>query len=262
MKRKSLIVVATLGCTFALSLGISATTFAQQVNVGGPFNNVGGGFYENIGVNWGLRGPGWFFNFGGPPVGPGFGGADPNAGANFGAGFRNGNTSGFFNLNVGQGANTNFVSQTPNVTIPNGGNGYFIDGQFRPFVTSIMPIVGDPSDPSPLRERLRRIKEGEVAIPSPTDTSAASGASGGGGGGASNRPSSAERGDLSVAAIKAQAAAEQSDDAELAVLLEKGKGAEAAGKPNVARIYYQMAARRAQGERQQAILKHLETLPK
>jgi hypothetical protein len=259
MKWKSTLAMATIAGSFC----VAGDACAQQANISSPFNNVGSGFYENIGTSWGLRGPGWFFNFGGGnpnPANPGFGGVDPGAGANFGAGFRAGNTTGFFNLTAGQGANSTFVSQTPNVTIPNGGNGYFIDGSFRPFVTSIMPIVGDPSDPSPLRERLRRLREGEVASPSPGDESAQAS---GGGGTASGGPSTAERGDLSVAAIKAQAAAAgQAEDTELAVILEKAKGAEAAGKTNVARIYYQMAARRARGEQQREILKHLETLPK
>lgn len=246
---------------------------AQQVNVATPFNSVGHSFYENIGTSWGLRGPGWFFNFGGAPP-PAFGGFDPNAGANFGAGFRAGNTSGFFNLNVGQGANSTLVSQTPSVTIPNGGNGYFIDGTFRPFVTSITPVVGmqDNSDPSPLRERLRRLKSGEVKVASLGEEEAnnqpaanvGGGAVGGGGGVAgSGRASSAERGAQSVAAIKAQAAAaQQTEDTELVALLEKAKGAEAAGKPSVARIYYQMAARRATGDQQREIFTRLEALPR
>ncbi|WP_425614106.1 hypothetical protein NA78x_003961 [Anatilimnocola sp. NA78] len=235
---------------------------AQQVNVGAPLNNVGHSFYENIGTRWGARGPGWFFNFGGPPPAPAFGGFDPNAGANIGGGFKAGNTSGFFGLNVGQGANSTMVSQTPSVTIPNGGNGFFIDGTFRPFVTSITPVVGDNSDPSPLRERLRRMQaQKEAGIASPGDDQPAPAPSGGGGG--SSVRSSADRGDLSVAEIKAAAAAaEQSHDDELAAILEKAKGAEAAGKAGVARIYYEMAARRATGEQQRSILDHLKTLPR
>ncbi len=236
---------------------------AQQVNLSGPLNNVGHGFYENIGTHWGLSGPGWFFNFGGagPGPAPAFGGFDPNAGANFGAGFRAGNTSGFFNLNAGQGANSTFVSQTPNVTIPNGGNGFFFDGSFRPFVTSVIPVVGDRSDPSPLREKLRRLKAGVENVSSSGSENSASDPAVGGGG--SGRASTAERGALSVAAIKAQAAAETNEaDVELATILEKAKGAEAAGKPSVARVYYQMAARRTRGDQHREILTHLETLPK
>jgi hypothetical protein len=250
----------------AISLcSLAATAQAQQVNIGGPFNSVGHSFYENIGTNWGLRGPNWFANFGGgaPGVAPQFGGFDPNAGANGGVGFRAGNVMGFLNFTAGQGANSTFVSQTPNVTIPNGGTGYFIDGSFRPFVTSIIPVVGDNSDSSPLRERMRRLQSGEVQAPSPGNETAepVNPPANGGGGSGNVRGSTAERGALSVAAIKAQAAAEQqAEDSELAALLEKASGAEAAGKPNVAKIYYQMAARRATGDRQREILARLQTL--
>lgn len=248
----------------ALVVFAAGTAEAQQTNVGAPFNSVGHSFYENIGVNWGARGPGWFFNFGGGGAAPPFGGFDPNGGANFGFGFGNGNVGGGFNFTAGQGANSTFVSQTPSVTIPNGGNGMFIDGTFRPFVTSVTPVVGmtDNSDPSPLRERLRRLKAGEVQVQSPGDEPKSEPAVGGGGGGGA-RGSSAERGAPSVAALKAQAAAaQQSEDTELAALLEKAKGAEAAGKPSVARIYYQMAARRATGDQQREILTHLQSLPR
>ena len=252
-----------LACLGGVALVVLAAQVAaaQQTNVGAPFNSVGHSFYENIGVNWGARGPGWFFNFGGGGAAPPVGGFDPNAGANFGFGFGNGNVNGGFNFTAGQGANSTFVSQTPSVTIPNGGNGVFIDGSFRPFVTSVTPIVGttDNSDPSPLRERLRRLKSGEVQVQSPGDEPKSEPAVGGGGG--SSRGSSAERGAPSVAALKAQAAAaQQSEDTELAALLEKAKGAEAAGKPSVARIYYQMAARRATGDQQREILTHLQSL--
>ena len=256
--------LSTLGAGVFLVASLAGSLSAQQVNVQGPFNSVGSGFYENIGTNWGVRGPGWFFNFGGgaPGVAPQFGGFDPNAGANGGVGFRNGNVNGFLNFTAGQGANSTFVSQTPNVTIPNGGTGYFIDGSFRPFVTGVVPVVGqvDNSDASPLRERLRRLQSGEVKTPSPEETPSAPS---GGGGGGSGRGSTADRGALSVAEIKAQAAAaQQTEDTELAVMLEKARGAEAAGKPGVARVHYQMAARRATGERQREIQKILEALPK
>jgi hypothetical protein len=265
----------TMRSPYPITLGIAlvcgvvtapAGAQAQQVNVGGPFNNVGHGFYENIGSRWGVSGPGWFFNFGGgAPVAPPFGGFDPNAGAQMGGRFRAGNVNGFFNLNVGQGANSTFTSQTPSVTIPNGGNGIFIDGMFRPFVTSIIPVVGDNSDPSPLRERLRRLQAGEeISSTSPGEASAReSMSSGGGGSGGSGQVSSADRGALSVAEIRAQAAAQEKAAAEeVLVFLEKARGAAAAGKPGVARIYYQMAARRAKGEQQREIQAEIETLPK
>ena len=61
------------------------TAAAQQTTIGTPFRGIGDNFYENIGSNWSLRGPGWFFNFGGPSVtAPQFGGFDPNNQAQLG----------------------------------------------------------------------------------------------------------------------------------------------------------------------------------
>jgi hypothetical protein len=79
--------------------------------------------------------------------------------------------------------------------------------------------------------------------------------------------STADRGDLSVAEIKARHAAEKSaresaENSELAGLLEKAKGAEAAGKPSLAKVYLQMAARRAAGEQLREIQARLQRLPK
>lgn len=252
-KRHLRVSLPVLVATLFLACGHGTPARAQQVNLEAPLNNVGHGFYENIGVRWGARGPGWFFNFGGGAPTP-FGG---NAGG--GATFGGAAGGGFFGGSFAQGADTNMISQSPSITIPNGGNGYFIDGSFRPFVTSVMPIVGGPGDPSPLRERVRRMNmEQSPRVASPENGAATEPVVGGGGG--SGR-SSAERGDLSVAAIKAQAAAKaEAGDNEVAVILEKARGAEAAGKPAVARIYYQMAARRTTGGAQREILARLEAL--
>ncbi len=62
----------------------------------------------------------------------------------------------------------------------------------------------------------------------------------------------------SVAQLKAERAGEQQARvAEAQRLFERGKSAEAKGKPNVARIYYQQASRRAQGPLQEEILAQL-----
>ncbi len=240
----------------AMALGVAATTHAQQVVVATPNNTVGSSFYEHIGVQWGVRGKGWFFNFGGPPPAPQFGGFDPNAGANFGFGGRNG----FINFTAGQGASTTFGSQTPMVTMQNGGFAVFNDQISRPFVTGLIPIVGEsPAFPSVLAERLHRLQaEGSGQTPS-DDAPAAAGSP------AVAGPSSAERGTASVADIKARKTAEKSAQvsaaaAEVEVLLEKARGAAAEGKPAVAKIYLQMAARRAEGERRAEILRQLEAL--
>ncbi len=63
---------------------------------------------------------------------------------------------------------------------------------------------------------------------------------------------------MSVAQLKAERAGEQQARvAEAERLFERGKSAEAKGKPNVAKIYYQQASRRAQGPLQEEILAQL-----
>ena len=243
--------------TFALlTVGNGGLASAQQVTVATPHPTVSHSFYEQFGVQWGIQGKGWFFNFGGPVVPP-FGGFDPNAGANFGFAGPNG----FINFTAGQGSNSTFSGQTPMVSVTNGGTGVFIDQTVRPFVTGVIPVVGGepPAFNSVLQERLSRLQAGEGTGEHKQAAPAVSGGS------ATKGPSSAERGELSVAEIRARkAAAGSADDAaaaaEIDALLERARGAIAAGKPGVAKIHLQMAARRATGERQAAILKQLEQL--
>ena len=110
--------------------------------------------------------------------------------------------------------------------------------------------------PSILEERLHRLQtEGAAASgqPAPAGSAPAAG------------PSAAERGDLSVAEIKARKAAEAAGkdsaaQAEIDALVEKARGAEAEGKPAVARLYLQMAARRAEGEQRGELLKQIQRL--
>lgn len=241
-------VIATCGA------GISS---AQQAVIGTPHPVVGHSFHEQIGVQWGVRGNGWFFNFGGPPPAPQFGGFQPGDGANFGFAGPNG----FFNITAGQGASTTFGSQTPMVTMPNGGFAVFNDQISRPFVTSVIPVLGGepPVFNSVLAERLHRLQ-----TESPGEAEAAS-PSAGGGSVAPAVASSAERGAESVAEIKARKAAEKAAQEfaaseEVEALVEKARGALAEGKNNVARIYLEMASRRAQGERRSEILAELERL--
>jgi hypothetical protein len=261
-----------VGCVAALALPAAA----QQVNLDAPFNSVGHSFYEQVGVRWGLSGRGWFFNFGGPGPGagvaPAFGGFDPNAGANFGAGFRGNGFNGFFSLSAGQGSSTTFGSASPSVTVMNGQTGFFADTQQRPFVTGLVPVVGSPifvppvfppyaAPQSVLHERLERLQAGEGAASSGGAPEAGPAA----GGSAPSEVSSAERGDLSVAEIKARkAAASAARDAALAeeidVLLEKAKGKLAAGQASVAKVYLQMAARKATGDQQVEIQRRIAEL--
>jgi hypothetical protein len=151
--RRHVLVASAIGFW---AIAIASAAFAQQVVIATPHPTASSSFYEQIGVQWGVRGKGWFFNFGGPPPVPQFGGFDPNAGASFGFGGRNG----FFNITAGQGASTTFGSQTPMITLPNGGFAVFNDQINRPFVTSVVPVLGGepPVFPSVLAERLHRLQ--------------------------------------------------------------------------------------------------------
>jgi hypothetical protein len=244
--------------------GISSPALAQQANVGVPFNTGGSSFYEQFGVSWGLRGNGWFANFPGPPPAPPFGGFDPNAGANFGIAGPNG----FLNFTAGQGANTTFTSQAPSVTVMNGATGFFSDTTLRPFVTGLIPVVGglpvpppigpvQSAGPSVLEERLQRLQaaggpSSELQYQPPAAAAPPAG-------------STADRGDLSVAEIKARQAADKAvrqnaGASEIAGLLAKANEAETVGKTTLAKMYLQMAARRSSGEQQRQIQTQLQRL--
>ena len=251
------------GVTIGLAcLGAADLASAQYSFIETPFNSASHSFYENIGTAWGVQGRGWFFNFGGPGVGPGnpaaFGGFDPNSQANFGTGFRGNGFSGNFRLTAGQGSDSTLTSTTPGVMVPSGGVGFFSDVQQRPFVLGIIPVVGEPV--SPLRWRLDRMAEqGNSPIASGASDADPKESSGGG----SSSTSSASRGDLSVAAIKAQQAAEEADKAaEVAELLAKARDFETAGKMASAKIHYRRAALRTTGRKQQEIAAKLKELEK
>ena len=249
------------GVTIGLAcLGAADLASAQYSFIETPFNSASHSFYEDIGTAWGVQGRGWFFNFGGGGAGnpAPFGGFDPNAQANFGTGFRGNGFRGNFRMTAGQGSDSTLTTSTPGVMVPNGGIGFFSDVQQRPFVLGIIPVVGEPV--SPLRWRLERMAEQENspgAGASDSDRSPENRGSG------SSSSSSASRGDLSVAAIKAQQAAEDAAKAaEVAELLAKARELEAAGKTASAKIHYRRAALRATGKVQQEIAAKIRELEK
>lgn len=242
------------------------------------------------------RGGGWHLNTG--PAGmapPPFGGHDPAADARFGMRF--GGPLGLgFNGVAGQGMTRSNTVTVPTVVVPNGGTGYIFDGSLRPFVTGIVPVVGSapvgpmlpmaPQAPfSPLAERLSRLPQQSPAAPSahraqvaPVPHPAADDAPlvlGANQAQAARaaaaqpiapRPravadSTANHGDLSVAEIRRQQAVEDAARIdEIQVRIEKARGFEEAGKPGLAKIYYQQAATRADGELKQQLLAKIQAL--
>ena len=268
----------------------------QQVRNEVRFHNLQDSFYERNGVNFGFNIKGGGNVIGLDPTGqptadgniqfrqgsadnavPAFGGRDPASDATLGFGVIGDNVDLFFNFFANQGNNRSLVTQAPSVTIPNGGQGFISDTSQTPFVTSVIPVVGagvghhfpaftGPRAPaiSPLQQRMQRMRYEEIhklSKPQPQQAASKPQPILGGGGGSAGDNSSADRGDLSVADIRRQQASEtSSEDAELASWLERARGAEAAGKANVAKIYYKMAARRATGEVKQQVIDKLREL--
>jgi hypothetical protein len=115
------------------------------------------------------------------------------------------------------------------------------------------------SDPSPLRERLRRSAELQAArqttpaaAPLLVKENSAQ---------VTPERSTAAAGDLSVAAIRAQQRKDEAESkAEIAALLDKARAARDQGKAGVSRIYYQQVLRRISGAEARAIQEESATL--
>ncbi|MEO1528476.1 MAG: hypothetical protein AAFX06_23885 [Planctomycetota bacterium] len=138
---------------FLILVGSQAST-AQQIVTSAPFQTLNNSFYEQTGINWSLRGPNFFANFGGPPLLPAFGGADPNAGLRTGFAFQRGGISGSLGLSLAQGSNRSSVSTTPSVTTMNGVPGNISSQTISPFVTGITPVVGGYSYGNPTQDNV------------------------------------------------------------------------------------------------------------
>ena len=185
-----------------------------------------------------------------------------------------------------QGSRRSFTSQTPTIVVPNGGTGAIFSGSLRPFVVGVVPVVGDgfgyapitvwpqglpwavspihsAPGPSLLQQRLAENWEaiasatrGKPSLPTPVEADAA---------GDVRAPmsvqSTAQRGDLSVNEIlRHRAAMAAHDDAEVRQLVERGRIAEAEGKRAAARVFYEMAARRASVAERAEIIQQLRRL--
>ncbi|MHC4398545.1 MAG: hypothetical protein ACYTG0_02585 [Planctomycetota bacterium] len=325
-------VSSALGC---LAI-VAASATAQQVTISTPHNNVSESFFENIGSSWSLRGKNWFFNFGGSPfqAAPQFGGFDPSAGVNFGAGVNGRSPQGNFNFNWSQGFRRGMVSQTPMVTLTPGVPGYFSDTSQSPFVIGHVPVVGGfptlmhywPVPPPtmtrspgvvasalqktraeayqrrqnrpieaaprgrdaagqpnlPPRQVIRPQADNDrrpqpagdnqnARPPAAADDLILVGSAPGAPAArpadeparmlAAARTSSAGRPVPSVTEARRLHAAERTTGHDQALgWLERGRHAEAMGKPNVAKVYYQMAARRATDPLRQEILSKIAAL--
>jgi len=118
---------------------------AQQAAVGVPFVAANHGFFERIGLAWGLSGPGFAaqFNNGFAAALPQFGGFQPGTGVTGGAAWGGGGLQGGFAFEAGQGARGSVVSQVPLILLPNGQGGFVGDVVLQPFVFGLVPVVND-----------------------------------------------------------------------------------------------------------------------
>jgi hypothetical protein len=298
---------------FGLALAVLAAPYCesargQQVQLTAPYHILNDSYYENFGTGFSLnnRGRNWFFNTGpATSARPPFGGYDPGADASFGiGGVLGGGTRFGFNWLGSQGSNRSHVMEAPTIVIPNGGTGSLFSGSIRPFVTGVVPVVGNsPMGPmvpvmtpqtsvSPLQERLERLRQQEALAAAQVPGADPVGQVPRGdddpirdrqfrddaplvlGGGqaagvpaaerlASGPPvdSTANHGDISVAEIRRrQALEEAAREQEILIKIEKARGYEDAGKPGVAKIYYQQAAAEADGELKQKLLAKIRSL--
>ena len=299
MLRRNLATLWAVGC---LALLFARGAAAQQMAISTPFNSLNDSFFERIGIGFGfqlqganpaggsgvvgllpggIQTPNIVFSQGGfnsalPP----FGGHDPNTDAQTGFALLNRGNGLFFNLAAGQGSTRNNINQTPTVVIHNGQTGTVSDTSQTPFVTAIIPVVGDAFIPPyyptrmptvhPLHERVARLREQQQQQGSAQRAAAAANALGNENlsredklslKAEASRGSSAGHGDLSVAEIKRQqAATEAAKQTEVEAYIERAKGAEEAGKASVAKIYYRQALARATGELRDELQAKLQEL--
>ena len=255
-----------LKLSILIPLILTSSLFAQrpQTTVRAPFITAQDRFFESTNTRLSVNGPGFFARFGATNAGsPPFGGFNPNAGINSGFSTSNGPWSANFNFGLAQGSSRTLTSTTPGLTLTNGQPGVFINGVQRPFVTGLFPVVNNntflPALPpmTPLRQAAFR---GELPnlnprLPvQPTLTRPVT-------------PREQQQNSLidplppTRAEIKARRdEARATRQASVLKYWQKGQAAEGKGKNKVAKLYYKMALRRADGEMKVQIQEQLQHL--
>ncbi len=262
-----------LTVAFFAFFGLTRVSFGQDIQVSTPRVGINDSYYEAMGVNWGFQfgGPSsqFFGSFNQGSAGsaiPPFGGYDPNASARFGFNRFNNNGSGFsLGLEMGKGSTRTMTSNSPSVVVPNGGVGSIFDGSFRPFVTGVIPVVGNPGDTvepyTPPFQAPQSLGSRWSDILSPQQESRPSPSSDGTSTNFRNENSSAQLGDLSVAELQAQRAAQQSEKlSEVDAFIAEAQAFEKDGKYSRARTSYRKAIKRAEGTQRYDLQLKLESL--
>ena len=255
---------------------VGGTVAAQLVNITTPFQQTNDSFHEHFGTSGSYvsNDGNFFFNWGGGNALPPVGGFVPGNESTLG--FRSRGRRGSFSLNLSasQGSSRSNSVTSPSVTIPNGGSGSIINSSFRPFVTSVVPVIGNGGNnyvpvvsgfPSfqmnpasevvyinPLVEKIQRLRTETPAELSPRlrelreRARAEEAAKVARSSGNSPAASSASYGDLSVAEIKAaQANKAESVPPKVAESIAKADKFVLEGKLALAKYHYKYALKRA-----------------
>ncbi|MCH2183129.1 MAG: hypothetical protein MK108_14105 [Mariniblastus sp.] len=259
---------------------------AQQIGISTPFTTARDSYYERMGVDFGFRLPGGrgpgsrivglmpngqftpngnlIFRQGGMSSAiPPFGGYDPGANARFGFNYLNRGGGGFsLGFDFGKGSNRSMTTTTPSLVVQNGHGGSITDGVYRPFVTGVIPVIGNGQRPQPYfpdNAVTRAIQSGvDLTAPHPEDTPDEPATTP-----SLRHPfSSARTGDLSVTEIKAQKLRREAErKAEFNAQLELVQIAESNEDYRVARIHLRKAIRLCEDASQKERLQsHLQEI--
>ncbi len=274
-----LIGVLTCGHFEAGPWPLANRVMAQQIGISTPLTSTRDSYYERLGVNFGFslpggRGPGSrivglmpngqftpngnliFRQGGGASAIPQFGGYDPAANARFGFNYLKPGGGGFsLGLDFGQGSTRSMTTTTPSLVVQNGHGGSISSGAYRPFVTGIIPVNGNGLQrPQPYftdNAVTRAIKSrANLTTPSQkqeyTETRRTY----------SNPVSSAQTGDVSVAAIKAEKIKQLEERTrQYQGHINQVAIAKANGDYRVARIYLRKAIKLSDNESQKERLR-------
>ena len=163
---------------------------AQIIHTTTPFQSHSDSYFENFGINFGFSFPAAggsgsrvvglgpqgqlypnvSFQQGGQAIPP-FGGYNPGAGAQFGFRRVGAGGGGFgLGLQMAKGNVRTSGMSAPSITMMNGGQGYFFNGAYRPFVLGNIPVVGgfsgSPAPGIPLIDNgvTRAIQSGQLNL--------------------------------------------------------------------------------------------------
>ena len=241
-----------------------------------PFQTNRESYAENFNSSWSLRGPGFNMSFNNANAGqPPFGNYNPNVGLTSGWQTRSGPYTGNFNFNLGQSIQRSSISQTPVITSMPGVPSSITIGTQRPFVTSVVPTVNQgfrgPVVQSPIQMIQERLRNGELpagglSLRTPqhprmpdVDIDAQR----------VHRPTAEERlshhridplpptrAERNAILNGERSARNNAADA----YLKKGLTAEAQGKPGVAKVYYRLGLKQAEGELKKQLQSRLNQL--